>query len=234
MKSVLVVFLLLVSDVLATTNYVVQVSQDGTQTIPANTLATPTQVTNATVAAASAGATAQALWQRSTLLAERMQAYATNAVVTSTVYVQSIGGVPYDPSNQTITVRSLSIVNGTNVAIVATVRQAPLVTPKLDWRYALNSGAWSNVAATVSEVAIPNGVTNAAKAYQFVLPKPGSGKQAFFRVEDNSSGASGSGLWWVVFGGIRVDGRNGWTGAITNGAAVYPFKGGALVEPVPL
>jgi len=51
---------------------------------------------------------------------------------------------------------------------------------------------------------------------------------------DNSTGASGSGLWWIVFGGIWVDGKQGRTGTVTNGADVLDFKGGILVEPDPI
>ena len=211
---------------------VVQIADDGLTTVPANSIATPAQVTNATVTAQDAYNTATGLSSRAEICVEKLHAYGTNYVVTSTVYVQSIGGVPYDPSNQTINVRSF-VVGATELSMVATVKQTPLVPPALDWRVNLGGGAWSNIEATVSETDIPAGVTNAAAAYLITLPKP-AGNSSFFRIVDNSTGASGSGLWWVVFGGITVDGKLGATRAVTNGADVCSFVGGILVEPEPL
>lgn len=215
------------------TNILVQVTLDGSQTVPPNTFATPAQVTNQQQNADAVYSVATGLAARADVCVEKLRAYGTNFVVTSTVYVQSIGGVPYDPSNQTVIVRSVSV-TPTNVAVVATVKQTPLVAPVLDWRVALTGGAWSNTQATVASTDIPAGVTNAAAAYLFTLPRPDTGGTAFFRVVDNSTGASGSGLWWIVFGGIWVDGKQGRTASVTNGADVLEFKGGILVEPDPL
>jgi len=216
----------------ATTNYVVQINEAGTQTIPPNTIATPAQVDAVGERAEAVYAAATNALETAQSCADAVTLYSTNYVVTSTVYVQSIGGVPYDPSNQTINVQSVSL-TPTEVRIVATVRRTPLVPPALDWRAALGAGVWSNITASVQETDIPSGVTNAVKAYEFTLDRPDSGS-AFFRVVDNSSGASGSGLWWVVFGGITVDGKTGYSGTVTNGTDELLFKGGILVEPEPL
>jgi hypothetical protein len=213
---------------------------DNGSTRPAQSIATPGQVATATDTAESVRTEVQAIAEPATNALTiataaygRTSLYSTNFVVTSTVYVQSIGGVPYDPSNQTIRVHSLAVV-GTNVTIVGTMAQEPLVAPVLDWRQKLNTGAWTNISATVTEVAVPAGVTNAVTAYQFTLPKP-SITNAFFRIVDNSTGASGSGLYWLVFGSIFVDGQEGWTGAITNNVgAVYTVRGGIVVNPTPL
>ena len=210
----------------------VLIAQDGS-TIPSNTVATPAQVTALSNATASVHAAATNIEDRAAACVDKVRLYGSNYVVTSTVYVQSIGGVPYDPSNQTIRVHSLTA-DAESVTILATVAQAPLVTPALDWRAALGSGGWSNVTATVQEVAIPAGVTNAVKAYEFTLDRPDTAGSAFFRVVDNSTGASGSGLWWVVFGGIAVDGQLGLTRTVTNGVDELRFVGGILVEPEPL
>lgn len=211
---------------------VVQIADDGVTTVPANSIATPAQVTNATVSAQDAYNTATGLSSRAEICVEKLHAYGTNYVVTSTVYVQSIGGVPYDPSNQTIRVQSFTA-SQTELSMVATVKQTPLVPPTLDWRVSLGGGAWSNIDATVETTDIPAGVTNAAAAYLITLPRPGT-SSSFFRVVDNSTGASGSGLWWFVFGGITVDGHLGLTGSVTNGADVLNFVGGILTEPEPL
>lgn len=216
----------------ATTNYVVQISADGSQTVPPNTIATPAQVDDLGGEAVTAHAAATNLEARAAGCADKVRLYGSNYVVTSTVYVQSIGGVPYDPSNQTIRVHSVSVTTS-EVSVIASVAQTPLVPPALDWRTALNAGAWSNVTATVEETTIPAGVTNAVKAYEFTLARPVGGS-AFFRVVDNSTGASGSGLWWVVFGGISVDGHLGITATVTNGTDQLRFVGGILVEPEPI
>ncbi len=213
---------------------------DNGDTRPAQSIATPAQVITATNAAATTLTEAQALaalatnaQATATAAYGRTSLYSTNYVVTSTVYVQSIGGVPYDPSNQTIRVYSVNVVS-TNVVIVGTLAQEPLVAPVLDWRQSLNGGAWTNISATAVEVAVPGGVTNAVTAYEFTLPKP-SLTSAFFRIVDNSTGASGSGLYWLVFGSIFVDGNQGMTGAITNGVGtVYQVRGGIVVNPTPL
>lgn len=210
----------------------VLIAQDGT-TIPSNTVATPAQVAALSNETETVHAAATNIETRAAECVDKVRLYGSNYVVTSTVYVQSIGGVPYDPSNQTIRVHSLTA-DAESVTILATVAQAPLVTPALDWRAALNAGAWSNATATVQEVAIPAGVTNAVKAYTFTLDRPDTAGSAFFRVVDNSSGASGSGLWWVVFGGIAVDGQLGLSGIVTNGTDELRFVGGILVEPEPL
>lgn len=208
-------------------NYIVQVAEDGS-TIPPQTVATPEQVAALASEAADVYYGATNILARATECADAVRLFSTNYLVTSTVYVQSIGGVPYDPSNQTITVHGFTATTE-DVQVVATVRQLPLVPPALDWRVALASGSWSNISAEVESVSIPAGATNAVAAYRFTLPRPVGGS-AFFRVVDNSSGASGSGLWWVVFGGITVDGKRGYTGLVGD----YRYVGGILVEPDPL
>lgn len=232
MKLIAAIIMTACGALAAATNYVVQINADGTQTIPPNTIATPAQVTVLSNETVSAHAAATNIETRAAECVDKVRLYGSNYVVTSTVYVQSIGGVPYDPSNQTIRVHSL-VADSENVTIIGTVKQTPLVPPVLDWRTAINAGEWSNATATVQEVAIPAGVTNAVKAYSFTLPRP-EGGSAFFRVVDNSGGASGSGLWWVVFGGISVDGKRGMSSIVTNGTDELRFVGGILVEPEPL
>ena len=233
MKLITAIIMTACGALAAATNYVVQINADGTQTMPPHTIATPAQVDALGATAGEVHAAATNIEDRAATCVDKVRLYGSNYVVTSTVYVQSIGGVPYDPSNQTVRVHSLTA-DAESVTILATVRQTPLVTPALDWRAALNAGAWSNATATVAEVDVPAGVTNAVKAYAFTLDRPDTAGSAFFRVVDNSTGASGSGLWWVVFGGIAVDGQIGLTGVVTNGVDELRFVGGILVEPDPL
>lgn len=219
----------------AVTNWVVQVDDAG-NTLPPNTIATPRQVDTLDGKAGDVHTASTNLTERTASCVERVRTYSTNYVVTSTVYVQSIGGVAYNPSNQTIIIRNIRQ-EGETIKIQATVKQTPLQVPQLDWRMILTGGEWAKYTAAVQEIAIQPEWTDTAKAYEFSLSKPSgdAGRSAFFRVVDNSSGASGSGLWWVVFGGICVDGKMGYSGAVeVDGGTVTIFKGGVLVEPTPL
>lgn len=216
--------------------FVVQISEDGTETIPAQSIATPAQVYAVGDSAQAAADAAAEHADTVAHCAERVRLYSTNYVVTSTVYVQSIGGVPYDASNQLIRIQSVAV-SATNVQVLATVKQLPLVAPKIDWRVALDSGAWSNITASVTQTSVPPGVTNAAAAYLFSFQRP-LASSSFWRVVDNSTGASGSGLYWIVFGGITVDGHKGASCTLTNtvGGVTnrYRVVGGIVVEPTPL
>jgi hypothetical protein len=210
---------------------------DGVEVYPSNTVATPAQVSQVEGTATEARGVAEAAAAMAAACASKVELFSSNYVVTSTVYVQSVGAVAYDPSNQTMRVIGLSA-TATNLVIVATVAQLPLVPPALDWRQTLGSGgAWSSVTATVQSVDVPEGATNAVAAYAFTLARPDGGS-AYFRVVDNSTGASGSGLYWVVFGGLVVDGHKGASGTITNvvGSVTnfYRKVGGIIVEPEPL
>lgn len=210
---------------------------DGVEVYPSNTVATPAQVSQVEGTATEARGVAEAAAAMAAECAAKVALFSSNYVVTSTVYVQSVGAVAYDPSNQTVRVHGITVTD-TNVVVLATVAQLPLVPPSLDWRQTVGSGGvWSNVAATVQSVTMPAGITNAVAAYAFTLPRPAGGS-AFFRVVDNSSGASGSGLYWVVFGGLIVDGHKGANGIITNVVGIvtnfYRKVGGVIVEPQPL
>jgi hypothetical protein len=231
-------FILLCCCALARTNIVVQISEDGAQTIPPNAVATPAQVLSVEAAAVAAQTVADTALQRAGDCEEKVGLFSSNYVVTSTVYVQSVGAIMYDPSNQTVKVHSFTV-SDTNVVILGTFAQEPLLVPVIDWRQTLGSGgAWSNIeAVSVAQTSIPEGVTNAASAYLFTLPRP-EGGSAVFRIVDNSTGASGSGLYWVVFGAIVVDGHKGASCVITNAVGettnLYRVVGGIIVEPEPL
>lgn len=220
----------------ARTNIVIKINEAGTQTIPPNTVALPAQISAIESAAAEVADSSAAILAQAAACETKVSLYSTNYIVTSTVYVQSIGAIAYDASNQTLRAYSLSV-SETNVVIVGTMTHTPLVPPSLDWRQVLGtSGAWSNIEATVVSVAVPSNVT-AAAAYSFTLPRPAGGT-AHFRLVDNSTGASGSGLYWIVFGAITVDGHKGAYGIITNVVGnvtnYYRKIGGIIAEPEPL
>ena len=229
----------------ATTNYaghVVQIDVNTGDTRPAQSIATPGQVSALSVESGEAAAAAAetrsiataGMLSGSNALA-RTKLYSRHYQVTSTVFIRSVGGIPFDPSNQTIRVYNFAKTNN-DVHVYGTVTQNPLVPPVLDWRYALNYGPWSNATATATEIAVPSGMTNAVKAYRFDWTAPEGLSQAFFRIVDNSSGVSGSGLYWLVYGAIYVDGKKGWTGVMTNVVGsvtnTWTFQGGVLVQPL--
>lgn len=225
---------------LAETRYIVQINEDGTETIPPRSIATPAQVQQAQIAAAGTLAAATNLQARVNALEEQCSRLGTNIVVTSTAYIRSIGGVAYNPDLQTIRITDLEL-DGDDIRITGIVTQTPLTPPVLDWRASLVDGGWTNISATVAEVDLPVSLPDPPakmtwkKAYQFTLPRPAGTSGAFFRVIDNSSGASGSGLYWLVFGGVMVNGIPGLTTtATTDDHTTLKFIGGVLVEDEPL
>lgn len=236
MRAILAI--LFAATCLAETRYVVQISEDGTETIPPQSIATPHQVQQAQSAAAGVLQSATNLHTRVEALEEQCARLGTNLVITSTCYVKSIGGVAYNPDLQYIRLTDITM-DGDDVQITGLVTQVPLTPPALDWRVNLgaDAGGWQAIPATVDEITmpaqapVPPDKMQWRKAYRFTLPRPDAGSGAFFRVVDNSSGASGSGLYWVVFGGIVVDGQVGKTVTIyddNNNKMV--FRGGVLTE----
>lgn len=234
------VAIMLAATCVADTRYVVQINEDGTETIPAKSIATPHQVQQAEGRAASSLQVAANLESRVNALEEQCARLGTNLLVTSTCYVKSIGGVAYNPDLQSIRLVDLAI-DGDDLVIVAIVTQNPLTPPALDWRVKLGKDdTWSNIVATVDEVALPANLPDPPKdmtwrkAYRFRLPKPDA-SSSFFRVVDNSSGASGSGLYWIVFGGVVVDGRVGITTVIYDDFGTkITVRGGIHTEDDPL
>lgn len=211
---------------------VVQIDEHG-NTIPKNSIATPAQITTLTGKAESSYTIATNVRARVEQCEAKVKNLSTNLVVTSTVYVQSVGGIRYDPSLQTLVIRAMDFVNnGADIEIVATVAQTPLVVPTVDWRIQLTGESeWENVQATVLEVPIPAGVdpSTVTQAYSFTFPKPPN-SSSFFRIVDNSTGVSGSGLYWLVYGAIWVDGMEGYTGWIGE----HRCQGGIFVRSTPL
>lgn len=205
---------------------VVQIADDGVTTVPPNSIATPGQIAALSNSADTVGQQLSAVSNLAHSVIERATLYATNYVVTATVYVRSVGGISYDEDSQLITVRDITL-TGPNIEITASTRIVPVITPALDWRIRLEDGAWQYIPSTVTETTLPPAAITAGdlKAYKFTLPKPAS-TSAYFRVVDNSSGAGGSGYYWVVFGGINIDGRPGIDATIGS----LTFKGGILVE----
>ncbi|HPS07289.1 MAG TPA: hypothetical protein PLG22_07140 [Kiritimatiellia bacterium] len=215
MKTLLTLSILGAFSALAsTTNIIVQVSLDGTQTIPPNTVATPAQVSDlgdsselTYSAATNASAEAASFKAQADALAAKTRLYSTNYVVKSVCWVEGVGGVSFDPSNQVLRITGHAV-SATTLVIRAVAKIAPLgnVIPALEWRGQLgSSGNWTNlITYSAVEISVPDGYGDYAKAYEYTIVKPG-GTSAFFRIVDNSSGISGSGWYWLVYGDIIVN-----------------------------
>lgn len=260
MRSVFLVCLVfLVCGVFAATTNdlgtLVQISDDGLTTIPANTIATPGQVNqaqaDATAASEAAALAAESAAQcRATVeqLQSRVSLYRTNYLIKSVAYCEGVGGVSFDPSNQVIRIYYFDVgpVGSTSLVIRGVVKINPLgsTIPRLEFRATLaSSQTWTNMAIySAAEIAVPAEFSaDYEKAYQYIVARP-AGTSLFARMVDGSSGISGSGWYWLVYGDIVISrngsyykGRTGLTtnivGSVTN---VLRYASGLNVELEPL
>lgn len=230
---------------------VVLIAADGVSTVPANSIATPAQVgalSNSTEltysAATNASAEAASFKAQADALAAKTQLYSTNYVVKSVCWVEGVGAVNWDPSNQALRITGHAV-SSTTLVIRAVAKIAPLgnAIPALEWRGELGTGGnWTNlITYSAVEISVPDGYGDYAKAYEYTIVKPG-GTSAFFRIVDNSSGISGSGWYWLVYGDIIVNldgkyytGKNSVTTNICDGVTnVTRLVSGLDVENEPL
>ena len=183
-------------------------------TIPSNSVATPAQVEALSNDTAAASASALTLEQQASELADeaealagRVQLFSSNYVVKSVCWVEGVGAVNFDPSNQVLRITGFSV-GTTTLVINAVAKVAPLgnAVPALEWRAALGvSGSWTNLStAGAIEIDLPAGYETYAKAWSYEIAKP-AGASVFIRVVDNSTGISGSGWYWLVYGDIIVN-----------------------------
>lgn len=213
----------------ATTNKLLGVLiNDAGETRPAQSIATPEQVqavegaaltaydvaTNAQAIAESAKASADACRAKTVL-------YGSNYMWSSRAYCEGVGAVNFDPSNQVMKVYWFTV-GATNMIIRGLALKSPLVgAPVLDFRATMGtSGVWTNLATySVTEITVPSAYSEYAKAYEYNIAKP-AGTSIFVRMRDSSTGMSGSGWVWLVYGDIIVnqDGKyyRGKTGLETN------------------
>jgi len=238
----------------ATTNdlgAIIQIANDGS-TIPANTIATPAQVqqaqddaSSASDAATQAAAKAALCLDTVTQLKGRVNLYSTNYLVKSVAYCEGVGGVSFDPSNQLIRIYYFNVA-ATSMLIRGVAKITPLGSqiPKLEFRASLaTSHVWTNLTTyTSSEISVPvQYADDYEKAYEYNVARPG-GTSIFARMVDASSGISGSGWYWLVYGDIIIarggtyyKGRTALDTNIVDGVTnVIRYASGLNVELEPL
>lgn len=183
-------------------------------TYPSNSVATPQQIASISESAGEVASSAtniqsatSSLLSTAQNLSARMSLYSTNYVVKSVCWVEGVGSVNFDASNQILRITGFTT-TATSLVVYAVAKLTPLGNsiPALEWRSVLgSSGSWSNLNTySSSEIEKPAGYESFAKAYRYELVKP-AGSSAFFRLVDNSTGISGSGWYWLVYGDIIVN-----------------------------
>jgi hypothetical protein len=186
---------------------------DAGETRPAQSIATPGQVSALEVSALSAydvATNAQAIAEAARLQSETcratVQLYSTNYMWQSRAYCEGVGAINFDPSNQVMYVYYFWV-GETNILMRGVAAQAPLSGhPILIFRATMGtSGTWTNLTTYSStQITVPEAYTNYARAYEYNISKP-AGTELFVRMRDSSSGASGSGWAWLVYGDIYVN-----------------------------
>lgn len=199
----------------ATTNEVgkVVLINDAGETRPAQSIATPGQVSalessaiTAYDIATNAFEISSAAKTQSETCRDTVKLYSTNYMWQSRAYCEGVGASNFDPSNQVMKVYWF-FVGDTNILMRGVATQAPLAgNPILDFRATMGtSGVWTNLTTYSSaEITVPAAYTNYSKAYEYNISKP-DGTALFVRMRDSSSGASGSGWAWLVYGDIFVN-----------------------------
>lgn len=198
----------------ATTNKLLGVMiNDAGETRPAQSIATPGQVqavSDAALTAYDVSVNAQEIAVAAKAIADACRAktvlYGSNYMWSSRAYCEGVGAVNFDPSNQVMQITWFTV-GETNIIVRGVALQSPLVgAPVLDFRATMGtSGVWTNLATySVTEIAVPAAYSGYAKAYEYNIAKP-AGTSIFVRMRDSSSGMSGSGWVWLVYGDIIVN-----------------------------
>lgn len=195
---------------------IVQVAPDGS-TIPPNTMATPQQVdtlqasaNDAYTLAADVAWSAAACRAETDAVKQRTQLYGSNYLINAVVFCEGVGGTSFDSSNQTMRIYYLSMTDAPGyIHIKGGVKITPLgnVIPRAEYRATLDtSDAWTNLAYTASEIAVPTAyAAEFSNAYEYYIESPlNAGDTGFVRMVDSSSGMSGSGWYFVVYGDMYV------------------------------
>lgn len=236
--------LILFGDPPAPGSAIVMVDDD--QAYPSNSIALPSDLQLLRQELAPLHTEASTAWQTAgSALDLSQQAYdsirfidASN-IVSSTAYVTSVGAQASAGTNQVIRILSMQVQGSpvTNIHLVATFDKLQTVSPKVDWRSSLTSAGGSSDWAVITNITCSWPTTVSAPGattpfvYSFDVPAP-SPSTAMFRVLSMDDGGGGTGLYFLIYNFVSVNGRVGWTGTIEdNNGTVIDIKGGIAAAP---
>jgi len=214
---------------------------DDTTAYPSNSIATPSALQLITNELTPLVAQASLAWTTSSAAhALAAEAYDSirfiNAdnIVESTAYITSIGSQSSAGTNQLIKVYSMRLDGSpvTNIHLVATFDKFQSISPAVDWRSSLTADGGSTDWTVITNVVCSWPTTVSAPGaltpfiYSFDVPAP-SGTTAMFRILSMDDGGGGTGLYFLFYNFISVNGRIGWTGTLVdnNGTEVH-IQGG--------
>jgi len=213
---------------------------------PTNSIATPSELQQLTAQLTPLAAKSTAAFDNSvnaiTLAGDAYDSIrfidASN-IVSSTAYITSIGAQTSAGTSQVIRVYSMRLDGSpvTNIHLVATFDKLQTVSPAVDWRSSLSTGGTSTGWAVITNVTCswPSTVSAPGAStpfvYSFDVPAP-SPATAMLRVLSLDDGGGGSGLYFLFYNRLDVNGRTGWTGTLTdnNGTAIE-IVGGIAAQP---
>lgn len=219
---------------------------DDSKAYPSNSIATPSdlqlirnELTPLALQAAQALQTSTGAYSIAASAYNSIKFIGTSNIVTSTAYITSIGAQASAGTSQVIRVHSMQIQGSpvTNIHLVATFDKLQTISPTVDWRSTLSAGGSSTDWAIVTGVTCswPSIVSapgaDTPFAYSFDVPAP-SPTTAMFRILSLDDGGGGSGLFFLFYNRLDVDGRTGWTGTIVdNHGHSIEIKGGIAANP---
>ncbi|MDD2241145.1 MAG: hypothetical protein PHI93_10900 [Kiritimatiellae bacterium] len=160
-------------------------------------------------------------------------------IVSSTAYITSIGSQQSAGTNQLIKIYSMRLDGDpiTNIHLIATFDKLQTVSPAVDWRSSLTANGSSTGWAAITNVTCswPTTVSlpgaDTPFIYSFDVPAPSPAK-AMFRILSMDDGGGGTGLYFLFYNFISVNGRVGWTGTLVdNNGTQIEIKGGIAAEP---
>lgn len=219
---------------------------DDTKAYPSNSIATPTdlqlirnELTPLTTEAAQAFNASVLAHDIATAAYDSIRFIGSSNIVTSTAYITSIGSQASAGTNQVIRTHSMRLDGSpvTNIHLVATFDKMQTISPAIDWRSSLSADGSSTPWAVITNATCSWPVTVSAPGvdtpfvYAFDIPAPGS-RTAMFRILSLDDGGGGSGLFFLFYNRLDVNGRTGWTGTITdNHGTVIEIQGGIAATP---
>jgi hypothetical protein len=201
---------------------------DDTTAYPSNSIATPSalqlirsELTPLDTEAAIAFTNGAAAFDQASAAYDSIRFIDASNIVESTAYITSVGAQSSAGTNQVIKIYSMTAQGSpvTNLHLIATFDKLQTVSPAVDWRASLTSSGGSADWAVITNVTCswPTTITGTGAdtpfVYSFDVPAP-SPTTAMFRILSMDDGGSGTGLYFLIYNFVSVNGRVGWTGTI--------------------